>query len=153
MEYPYLWLLTLPTAFAIAAVLIWLRLHKNPAQYLAEAQAKFQAQRSHLHALFFQAAASSGKPRGLRWKECQWSEQIEWVRDKQTRQLLALVGVTISFEAIEGGDMEGVEAVGNLRDASAVFVFDGEWQTAGRVIFNLGPAEAVEHFKANYERC
>jgi hypothetical protein len=64
-----------------------------------------------------------------------------------------LVGVTISFEAIEGGDMEGVAAVGNLRNASAVFAYSGErWTTAGRAVFNLNPAEAVEHFKANYER-
>ena len=67
--------------------------------------------------------------------------------------LLTLVGVTISFEAIEGGDMEGVEAVGNLRNASAVFFFQGgQWQTNGRVIFNLNPNEAIEHFKSGYER-
>ena len=66
---------------------------------------------------------------------------------------MALVGVTISFEAIEGGDMEGLEAVGNLRNASAVFFYqDGQWQTGGRVIFNLNPDEAVEHFKQGYER-
>jgi hypothetical protein len=153
MECSYLWLLTLPAALALAGSLIWLIRFRNPAQALSDAQTSFKAQQSELRAIFLQAAGSSGKPRGLRWKACQWSDQIEWVRDKQSRQLLALVGVTISFEAIEGGDMEGVEAVGNLRDASAVFVFDREWKTSGRVIFNLGPAEAVEHFKANYERC
>ncbi len=106
-----------------------------------------------MQAQFFSAAAASGKPRGLRWKQCQWSELIEWVRDKQSGQILALVGVTISFEAIEGGDMEGVEAVGNLRNASAVFFLqDGQWQTAGRAIFNLNPVEAVEHFKGSHER-
>ena len=78
---------------------------------------------------------------------------IEWVRAKQTGQWLALVGVTISFEAIEGGDMEGVEAVGNLRNASAVFYFQDErWQTAGRAIFNLNPDEALRHFSGGYER-
>jgi hypothetical protein len=75
------------------------------------------------------------------------------VRDKQTGQLLALAGVTISFKAIEGSDMEGVAAVGNLRNASAVFAYNGErWTTAGRAVFNLNPSEAVEHFKASYER-
>jgi len=79
-------------------------------------------------------------------------ELVAWARDRQTGQLLALVGVTISFEAIEGSDMEGVEAVGNLRNASAVFFFqDGRWQTAGRAIFNLNPDEAVERFSQNYE--
>jgi len=153
MEFSYLWLIVLAPCIAIAAWMYWLSRRANPAQTLAKAQAAFHAQVPQLRALFFQTAGSSGKPRGLRWKECQWSDQIEWVRDKQTRQLLALVGVTISFEAVEGGEMEGVEAVGNLRDASAVFAFDGDWKTSGRVIFNLNPAQAVEHFKANYERC
>jgi hypothetical protein len=120
---------------------------------LEPARERFQKERSALEKRFFEVAAASGRPRGLRWKECQWSDLIEWVREKQTGQLLALVGVTIAFEAIEGGDMEGVEAVGNLRTASAVFVFErGQWQTAGRVIFNLNPNEAVLHFKIGYER-
>ena len=125
----------------------------DPRVQLELARVVFERDRATLQTQFFAAAAASGKPRGLRWKECQWNDLLEWVRDKQTGQLLALVGVTISFEAIEGGDMEGVAAVGNLRNASAVFVWDGErWTTAGRAVFNLNPAEAVEHFKANYER-
>ncbi|HZZ81075.1 MAG TPA: hypothetical protein VFE62_21415 [Gemmataceae bacterium] len=125
----------------------------DPRVQLAGARVVFERDRSTLQAQFFATAAASGKPRGLRWTECQWNDLIEWVRDRQTGQLLALVGVTISFEAIEGGDMEGVAAVGNLRNASAVFAYDGgRWHTAGRAVFNLNPAEAVEHFKANYER-
>ncbi|MEK6248535.1 MAG: hypothetical protein N2C12_10180, partial [Planctomycetales bacterium] len=55
---------------------------------------------------------------------------------------------TISFEAIEGGGMEEVEAVSNLRAATAVFFMDGDrWDTRGRVIFNLEPAEAIERFQ------
>jgi len=59
---------------------------------------------------------------------------------------VALVPVTIQFEAIAGSDMEGLPAVGNLRNASAVFFFDrSKWQTAGRAVFNLNPDEALEH--------
>jgi hypothetical protein len=66
--------------------------------------------------------------------------------------LYALVAATISFEAIEGGGMEEVEAVGNLRSATAVFVFRrSEWTTDGRVIFNLEPAEALRRFEAALE--
>ena len=46
-----------------------------------------------------------------------------YVRDRQHGQIAALVGVTIQFEAVPGGDMEGLPAVGNLRNASAVFFF------------------------------
>ena len=93
----------------------------------------FRLQRERLEAHFMKAAAASGKPRGLRWKDCQWDNGVEFVRDKQNGQIAALVGVTIEFEAIEGSDMEGLPAVGNLRNASAVFFFQGgHWHTVGR---------------------
>lgn len=142
-----------PTLLVAGLALMFWRIGRAKAHVpLDKARSQFQQERPRLEALFLQTAGQSGKPRGLRWKECQWSDLIAWVRDKQTGQLLALAGVTISFEAIEGGDMEGVEAVGNLRNASAVFVYqDGQWGTLGRVIFNLNPDEAVAHFKDGYE--
>ena len=118
-----------------------------------KARAEFRRQREHLEADFFRAAAASGKPRGLRWKACEWDDVVELARDKKTGQVLAFAGVTVSFEAIEGGDMEGLPAVGNLRNATAVFVHDGgRWQTAGRTLFNLNPDEAIRHFGERYER-
>jgi hypothetical protein len=67
--------------------------------------------------------------------------------------LLALVPVTIAFEAIEGGPMEGVEAVGNLRTATAVFTYTrGHWETAGKAVFNMDPAQTIVHFGSQYEK-
>lgn len=153
MDHLY-WLIPLALALAGLTVFFWRQGKRfDPRVQLANARAMLEKERPRLQTQFFAAASASGKPRGLRWKECQWSDLIEWVRDKQSGQILVLVGVTISFEAIEGGDMEGVEAVGNLRSASAVFFLqDGQWQTAGRAVFNLNPADAVEHFKGTYER-
>jgi hypothetical protein len=153
MDHLY-WIIPLLLALIGLSIFFW-RVGRrfDPRVELEFARTLFEREHSQLQRDFFAAAGASGKPRGLRWKECQWNELVEWVRDKQSGQLLALVGVTISFEAIEGGDMEGVEAVGNLRNASAVFYFqNGRWHTAGRAVFNLNPAEAVEHFKTSYER-
>jgi hypothetical protein len=49
--------------------------------------------------------------------------------------------------------MEEVEAVSNLRAATAVFSFDEkrQWYTEGRAIFNLNPAEAIQYYQANLE--
>ncbi len=144
--------ITLFTLFiGLVALMKWIW-HLDSRSSLKSIRESFAFNRAKLESLFFTTASASGKPRGLRWKECQWNDLIEWVRDRVTGQLMAFVGVTISFEAIEGGDMEGIEAVGNLRNATAVFYYDGEWRTAGRVIFNLNPSEAVEHFKSGYER-
>ncbi len=49
--------------------------------------------------------------------------------------------------------MEGVAAVGNLRNASAVFFFQGgQWRTTGKAVFNLNPDEALARFANQYER-
>jgi hypothetical protein len=113
----------------------------------------FRLQRERLEAQFVKAAAGTGKPRGLRWKDCDFERGLELARDRQSGQLVALVPVTIQFEAVEGSDMEGLPAVGNLRNASAVFFFQrGQWLTVGKTVFNLNPDEALEHFKHQYER-
>jgi hypothetical protein len=118
-----------------------------------QARRLFQQQRERLELLFLQAAAASGKPRGLRWKNIDWESSIEFARERASGRLAALVGVTIQFEAVEGGDMEGLPAVGNLRNASAVFFFHGgRWHTTGRTVFNLNPDEALAHFQNQYER-
>ncbi len=147
----WLWFL-LPAGLLLAALVVFF-LGRRPRLTVPNLQKRFLQQREHLEAAFFTAAASSGKPRGLRWSNCEWESEVVFARERQTRRLAALVAVTIAFEAIEGGDMEGVEAVGNLRNASAVFFHDGgRWRTIGKAIFNLNPAEAIEHFKGQYER-
>ncbi len=110
---------------------------------------EFDQQRAELAAEFLTAAAAGGKPRGLRWKSCDFTGSPLFAVDDARDTLYALVGVTVSFEAIEGGGMEEVEAVGNLRSATGVFHNrDGRWTSDGRVIFNLGPAEALRHFQS-----
>ena len=119
---------------------------------LKEAKQRFHQRREWLEADFLTIASRSGRPRGLSWKDCEFEDTVAFARDKNSGQLTALVGVTISFEAIEGGGMEDVEAVGNLRAASAVFRFEGkEWSTDGRALFNLNPTEAIRHFRHELE--
>jgi hypothetical protein len=112
----------------------------------------FVLQRERLEAKFVSAASATGKPRGLRWKDCAFESELALARDRRTHQLVALVPVTIQFEAVEGGDMEGLPAVDNLRNASAVFYFQrGQWLTAGKAVFNMNPGEVLAHFKNQYE--
>jgi hypothetical protein len=147
----WLWLL-LPVVLLAGTFIVLLR-RRGPRLSIPELQRRFLQQREHLEAAFFAAAGASGKPRGLRWTNCEWESEVAFARERRTGHLAALVAVTISFEAVEGGDMEGVEAVGNLRNASAVFFFDGgRWRTTGKAIFNLNPGEAIERFKGQYER-
>jgi len=133
----------------------WIRLWRWAARRPngRDARALFLRQQPQLQEAFFAAAAASGKPRGLRWKACEWEPAVEFARERATGSLTALAGVVIAFEAVEGGDMEGVAAVGNLRNASAVFFFHGgQWRTTGKAVFNLNPDEALVRFQNQYER-
>ena len=113
-------------------------------------RSEFHIQRERLEAKFFELAAASGKPRGLRWTDCTFDDDVTYARHRQTGELRAFVAATIAFEAVEGGGMEEVEAVGNLRAATAVFRLErGRWQTDGRAIFNLNPAEAIAYYQDN----
>lgn len=114
---------------------------------------EFHRSRTRLQKEFFQAACQSGKPRGLVWIGCEFGQGVLFVREKQTGKEAALVSVLISFDAIPGSDMENLEALYNIRTASAVFFYhDGNWHTTGRAIFNLDPEQAVVHLGKYYDR-
>ena len=144
------WMFVIGTAVVLLiAALAWR--WRRDRRHLRHDQARLQFKdvSEKLSAEFLVAAAATGKPRGLRWKSCEFSGPAIFAIDPSTQELYALVAVTISFEAIEGGGMEEVEAVGNLRSATAVFVHRGNrWTTDGRVIFNLEPDEALARFEA-----
>ncbi len=124
----------------------WRRVQQSAQQQLA--MLEFADDRGKLETMFLTAAAATGKPRGLSWKKCVLGDDPHFAKDRVNGEFFALVGVTISFEAIEGGDMEDVEAVGNLRFATAVFVYrQRKWTTEGRVVFNLEPAQALQYFQ------
>jgi hypothetical protein len=149
------WLIPLlVVCLLVLVIVIWRPMRSFGREVQIErARELFKLQRERLEAQFLKAAGATGKPRGLRWKDCQWESGVEFVRERSTGQIAALVGVTIQFEAVEGSDMEGLPAVGNLRNASAVFFFQkGHWLTVGKAVFNMNPNEAVVHFKNQYER-
>lgn len=113
-----------------------------------QARRQFQLRREWLEVEFMKAAAASGKPRGLRWVDVEFDNDVQYACDDANGLLRAFVSVTVHFEAIEGGDMDGVEAVGNLRAATSVFEYDGQkWVANPRAIFNLSPNQAILHFK------
>ncbi|HEY6563530.1 MAG TPA: hypothetical protein VIY86_03490 [Pirellulaceae bacterium] len=147
------WLL-LVSAMACVSLSLYLtqRLRHLRSQYVLRMRDLFHRRREWLEAEFLTQAGRSGRPRGLQWAECDFEDAVSFARDRKTRQYRALVAVTIRFKAISGGGMEHVAAVHNLRSATAVFHFDqGQWRTDGRAVFNLSPAETIEHFAHELE--
>jgi hypothetical protein len=120
---------------------------------LAEAQLQFHRMREQLEAKFLQKAGLSGKPRGLRWADCEFENDVSYARDRQTGQLSAFVAVSIKFEAIAGGGMEEVEAVQQRKYGTAVFRYDPKqmWIPDAQPMFNLDPVEAVRRLHDTLE--
>lgn len=136
--------------------------------HIETCMALFQETQTELAAHFLNLASATGKPRGLRWKQLTFVEGWKLIRDVPSNEAPSLAtasnesadvtdcvtlvhSVNISFEAIEGSDMEDVAAVSTIRDGCAIFHYRaggrwtaGRWGTAGRVLLNLTPAQAVQ---------
>jgi hypothetical protein len=155
MNWPESWLLYALAAAAacfIAIFVIWHFYGLGKAIQTGRARELFSLQLERLEKEFLVQASAGGLPRGLRWTSCEFSSDAEFARERQSGQIVALVSVTVRFEAVEDGDMAGLPAVPIPRQGSAVLRFNkGEWTTRGRVIFNLGPAQVLTHFASDYE--
>jgi hypothetical protein len=145
------WLLVI--VLVIGAWVVWATVRPGLfARRVRRVRGEFVRDRNELESKFFQAASASGKPRGLAWKQCAFQDGMLLARDRANGEFVSLVGVTIGFEAVEGDGMEEVEAVGNLRAATAVFTHNGrEWTTQGRAVFNLEPREVLERYKGSLD--
>jgi len=150
---PFLWIAGLLVGSVVLILVVgrplldWLRRRQA-----RQAVALFRIQREQLEARFFDQASRLGKPRGLKWIECDWQDRVTFGRDVSTGLLTAFVAVNVRFEAIEGGDMEEVAAVGTVRDAAALFHFGRTgWGTGGRALFNMDPQVAIDRLRDQYE--
>ncbi|NLE36693.1 MAG: hypothetical protein GX621_01560 [Pirellulaceae bacterium] len=160
-----------PLAFLVAGVValvvlgIFLAAHpvgrwRGPR--LDEAQRLFRLQREQLEAKFIdlaQVAPSRGTPR---WLDCEFDDEVTYVRNRRTGQLAAFVGVMVILPG--GGPIDdrsrsrvkdaifyqdrSIPTMGVVRSATAVFTFaDRRWTTDGRVVFNLSPAETANFYQ------
>ena len=112
----------------------------------------FSLQHERFEEMLLKAASETGKPRGLRWLGCAITGDAALVRDTATRQIVALVPVLLTFEPIEGSDMEDVPAAREPRPATALFTFEkGHWHTTGRIVMNHTPHQAIAAFGTQFK--
>lgn len=131
-------------AAALGARWLW---HLGRVVHVERCRELFRLQHERFEEQLLKAASASGLPRGLRWLACRITGDAVLVRDTATGGVVALVPVVVEFEPVEGGDMEDVPAAREPRPATAVFNFhQGNWHTAGRVVFNHTPDQTVTAF-------
>lgn len=146
----WLILVSVASGVVIGVALAWRPLRRFYMEIeTVRAQELFLLQREYLEAKFFDTAVQSEKPRGLRWKECEWEKEVEFVRDKHNGKLLAFVGVSITFEPTD--PEANNPSWQQPRTATAVFHFNGRRWQVGRVLFNMNPHQVLDHYP-NMER-
>ncbi len=147
---PETWLVLLGVGALMAAyVLVWrpVQTALREARF-ARARKCFHVQRERLEAKFVQLASANAKPDSPRWVDCDFEDDVAYVRDRSTGELSAFVGVTVAMNEFDGPLTGFGDLVGNLRAGTAVFRFDrNHWETDGKAILNLSPAEAIRYYQ------
>lgn len=117
---------------------------------LTDAKRRFHVQRERLEAKFVKLASAHASPDAPRWADCNFADDVAYVRDRMTGELSAFVAVTIATEDVDHSIEDTADA--NLQAATAVFRLDHDhWETDGRAILNLSPSEAAYHYRNDIE--
>jgi hypothetical protein len=104
--------------------------------HVDHARELFHQQREWLEARFISALSRADPAEGQRWESAHWHDEVLWARDRQTRHLLALVGVHF-----EPGPFDLLSVT---RHATALFEFrKGHWHVEGKRLDEIRPDEAV----------
>ena len=117
---------------------------------MTDARRNFHLQRERLEIKFIQLAQAASKPGALRWSDCEFDNDVAYVRNRSTGELAAFVPVTIALD--DSGDLGMQSAMENLRSGTAVFRFARDrWETDGIALLNLTPTEAIRFYRDNLE--
>ena len=152
MDYPW-WILIAVGAVVAVIVLVWrpLRTASREAQF-AQRRRAFHTQRERLEAKFIQLASANAKPDGPHWEDCDFDDDVAYVRNRRTGELSAFVAVTVAVDRFDDSPSIAGDVIGNLRAGTAVFRFDGHhWETDGRALLNVSPTEAIRLYQKDLE--
>jgi hypothetical protein len=127
-----------------ACILVLSLILYRPVRHFAEelrvdhARELFRHQREWLEARFVGALAKVDPVEGQRWEEAHWHDDVLWARDRQTRRLLALIGVHFEPNPFDD-DPDALP-----RHSTALFEFrKGRWSAEGKRLDQIRPDEAV----------
>lgn len=107
------------------------------------ARGLFRLQREGLEARFLTRLGQVDPLERLRWDDAHWHDEVVWARDRQTRRLLALVGVHFDAEPDPSFPID------IPHHATALFEFrSGRWHAEGKRLDEIRPDEAfLQHHR------
>jgi hypothetical protein len=129
---------------------VWRAIHE--ARFV-RIQREFHTQRERLEAKFVQLAIAHSKPESPRWEDCEFADDVAYVRHRVTGELSAFVAVSITSEDVaDGAGFSTGDAVGKMQLGTAMFRFHhNHWETDGRAILNLTPKQAVRYLQRDWK--
>ena len=143
------WILATAVLFGVVAgFLVWspLRRALRNARF-ADARREFHLRREWLETKFIGRAATKAKGDTFRWAECEFDNDVAYVRNRSTGELAAFVAITVGLE--ESDDQRRTD---RYQAGTAVFRFlRHHWDTEGVALLNLTPSEAVRFYQENLE--
>jgi len=137
----------------VAAATVWrpLRTRWLEGQF-RRARRDFHRQRERLEAKFVYLAASETQAEASLWEQCQFDDDVTYVRNRATRELAAFAAFSLGIDMYDIRPSGSYDLSGNLRAGTAVFRFDGRrWDTDGHPILNLSPFEAIRFYQDDLE--
>jgi hypothetical protein len=137
MERIWIWVGFLP----VCGVALWIGLRRPLRSFLEErdalkARELFRRQRESLEFRFLGALARTEPLERIRWEDAHWHDEVIWARDRQSRRLLALIGVQFDINPFDTDEDQP-------EHATALFEYRaGHWHADGRHLDALQPSEA-----------
>lgn len=157
------WLITTIIAVSIATFFICYRIRLAMWHRLfLRAKREFRWQRERLEAKFVQIGQQRAGSAIRRWGNCDFDDEVTFVRSRVNGQLSAFVSVEITLESI----FSSIEAHEDdlispflaepqqkiVRNATGIFVYNkSHWDTTGRTIYNLSPSETIRFYRRDLE--
>ena len=148
------WILAVVAAGGIGAILsLWWPLRARRRQRgFSQARRDFHIQRERLEVKFIHLAATKPAPHVLHWDGCEFDDDVAYVRNRATGEVSAFVGITVSASDPTGPMIDIADLIDSLHVGTAIFRFDGvRWETDGKAILNLNPAEAIRQHQKDLE--
>ena len=151
------WIILAVVMIAVLAAMSWLpvRAGLGLARF-RDARRDFHRHRERLEAKFVQLGTAPTREDCPRWTEVDFDDDVSYARNRANGQISAFVAVTIELEDPDDELLSVLDsselADENRRAATAVFRFDnGHWDTDGRALFNLSPAQAIRFYHHELE--
>jgi len=140
------WWILVPLGLGAAtgALFWWPQVRTAMRHYrLAEIRRQFHQQRERLEMKFLCLASQGTLPLGP-GMDCEFEDEVAYVRNRKTGQLCALVGILL----IKRNPFDFSPAPPRCRLGTAIFRFTRRrWDTDGRAILNLSPSETIRFYQ------